>query len=197
MRMYIVWAGGVMGPRWAINWVKWSSEDFIDIRSRTDRWRRRRCCRPCRVPPHRWARPTPAWPRCSPWPHTLKLLLIALSPAQREKTRLRIHDRHNKTNSAVVFTALCQTWSTVWAFMATPDRCKMSFMLFFFPCSTTLRDDLSSFSHPFHASESGNQSTLHRSVNSHLALRGSVEREMHIYSACCRLLLPHKSFFQS
>lgn len=56
----------------------------------TDRWRGLRCCRPCRVPPHRWARPTPAWPRCSPWPHTLKPLLIALSPGQEHREDLFI-----------------------------------------------------------------------------------------------------------
>ena len=51
----------------------------------TDRHRGRRCCRPSRVPPHRWARPTPASLRCSPWPHSLNPLLIALSPVPGQK----------------------------------------------------------------------------------------------------------------
>lgn len=55
----------------------------------TDRKRGPRCCRPCHGPRHRWARPTPAWPRCSPWPpHAGNALLIALSPAGSAKTRL-------------------------------------------------------------------------------------------------------------
>lgn len=44
--------------RWVM-WVGWRC---------TDRRGGPRCCRTCSGPPHRWARQTPAWRRCSPSP---------------------------------------------------------------------------------------------------------------------------------